>query len=81
MQRVCLLIAIRGGKFMKIIIDRFEGEFAIVELENKKMVNLPILCVPTGAKEGTVLMIDIDNVETEKRQERITELMNNIWKD
>ena len=26
---------------MKIIIDRFEGGFAIVELEDKRIINMP----------------------------------------
>jgi hypothetical protein len=35
---------------MQCIIDRFEGEFAVVELPDRTMVNMPRILVP-GAKE------------------------------
>lgn len=66
---------------MKVIIDRFEGEFAVVELENKSFVNMPRQLVPEGAGEGAVLLIGIKAEETQERQKRIEDLQNSLWKD
>ena len=64
---------------MNIIIDRIEENFAVVELKDKKMINMPIELLPLGAKEGDVLSITIDKNETEARRERINNLMNDLW--
>lgn len=66
---------------MKIIIDRFEGNFAVAELENMDTVNIPKQIIPNDAKEGTVIIIEIDHFETEKRKQRITDKMNELWSD
>lgn len=65
---------------MKIIVDRFEGEYAVVEIEDGKCVNIPKILVPT-AKEGDVVKIEVDNQETEERKKHIQELMNNLFED
>lgn len=64
---------------MKIIIDRFEGNFAVVELPNKKMINMPKTLVPEKAKEGDVLSIEINRDETEKRGKEIKNLMDDLF--
>lgn len=64
---------------MKVIIDRFEGKYAIVELEKKSTVNMPRELVPKGAKEGDVINIEINIEETNKRKERIKKLINNLF--
>mgnify|MGYP001063035623 FL=1 len=64
---------------MKVIIDRFEGDYAIVELADGTMVDMPISLVPKGAREGDVLVIGIDADETAKRKERIKKLMDDLW--
>lgn len=68
---------------MKMIIDRFEGDFAVVELPNKKMINVPRHLVPGDAKEGTVLIIEfkMDVDGTEKRNENIAKLMFDLFED
>ena len=65
---------------MNVIIDRFEGDFAVVELENKKIANMPQQLIPIGAEEGTVLTITINNDETEKRRAGISRLIKDLWK-
>jgi hypothetical protein len=70
-----------GADVMTIIIDRFEGDFAVVETEDKKMINLPQLLVPHGAKEGSVLSIELNTGETETRKRHSADLMKNVWKD
>ena len=65
---------------MKVIIDRFEGDYAVVEIEVGKCVNIPKILVP-NAKEGDVINIEIDNKETEERKKNIQNLINNIFED
>jgi hypothetical protein len=65
---------------MKVTIDRFEGEFAIIELPDMSFIDVPrILFV--GAKEGDVINISIDKSETEIRENRIKGLMSELFKD
>ena len=64
---------------MKVIIDRFEGDYAVVELPDLTVVDMPRSLIPEGAKEGDVLVIGIDPDETDKRKERIEKLMNDLW--
>lgn len=66
---------------MKIIIDRFENKFVIAELENKKMINIPIEIIPPNANEGDVISIEIDINESNKRKENIQNLMTKLWED
>lgn len=66
------------------IIDRFEGEFAVIELENKKIINIEKNKIPAEATAGDVLNIDkyitINLVETEKRKKHIEKLSEDLWK-
>jgi len=68
---------------MRGVIDRFEGDFAVVELENGEMRNIKKELVPAEAKEGDVLKIveeiTIDYEETEKRRKKIEELTKDMW--
>ena len=64
---------------MRVIIDRFEGGFAVVELENLEMVDLPKKLVPDDAEEGDVLEINVNEKETEARRERIRKLSEDLW--
>lgn len=65
---------------MKVIIDRFEGEYAVVEIEVGKYVNVPKVLLP-NAKEGDIVKIEIDKEETEERKKYIQKLMNNVFED
>ncbi|AKN33105.1 pyruvate kinase [Clostridium carboxidivorans P7] len=66
------------------IIDRFEGEFAVVELENMKMINIEKNKIPKEAEEGYVInigdVITVNYVETEKRKNNIESLTEDLWK-
>lgn len=66
---------------MKFIIDRFEGEFAIVELENKEMIDISRRLLPLDAKEGDTINVIIDRIETENRRERIQNKFDNLFSD
>lgn len=65
---------------MEVIIERFEGEYAVVELEVGHFVNLPKELVP-NASEGDIVNITINKEGTKKRQEHIENLMNNLFED
>lgn len=65
---------------MKVIIDRLEEDYAIVELEEGKMLEIPKELFPE-AKEGDIVNIEISKEETNKRKEQIKKMMNNIFED
>ena len=71
------MIKIRG------IIDRFEGEFAVVELSDRKMINIDRSQLPKSAAEGMVIDISenitINLDETEKRKKEIEKLTEDLW--
>ena len=62
-----------------IIIDRFEGDKAILEVDTGH-VDIPISKLPKGAKEGDVLRFVIDTDETNNRKQRIDGMMNKLFK-
>ena len=69
---------------MKVIIDRFEGEYAICEKENLEMIDIEIKNLPAHAKEGDILIIDngvikVDSSETNKRKKKIDSLIDELW--
>lgn len=66
---------------MKVIIDRFEGDFAVVELPDKTMVNMLKILLPSETKEGDVISITVDKEETKSRKAHIEKLMNDVWED
>lgn len=66
---------------MNVTIDRFEGSFAVVETENGSFYNLPLPLVPTGADEGSVVSITLDSTATDKRQEKINNLMDKLFEE
>ena len=67
---------------MQIIVDRFEGEFAVVEYENKDkklcFVNIPKVIIP-DAVEGDVIDITVNKDETKKRENNIKNLMDSLF--
>jgi len=70
---------------MKIIIDRFEGPYAVCEKYNREMINIIRTSIPPEAAEGTVLtiqdgIITIDFEETNRKKAEIEELTKDLWK-
>ncbi len=63
---------------MKIIIDRFEGDFAVCELEEGKTVNVPKVLFE-NAKEGDVVTICVDAEQTKERKKRVESLVNSLF--
>lgn len=67
-------------------LDRFEGDFAILENRStKKMTDIPISNIPSNAKEGDILKLSngsyiIDYEETNIVFDRIRDKMDNLKK-
>jgi len=66
----------------KGIIDRFEGNYALVEIEDN-IVTISIEKLPIGLKEGDVISISDkgvtkDESETEKRRHMMKKLMEEL---
>jgi hypothetical protein len=64
------------------IIDRFEGDYVIVELESGEMINVLRTKIPDSAVEGDVLLIDGDKIiiDTELTRERKA-IIDNMMKE
>lgn len=70
---------------MKVMIDRFEGDFAVCGKPDRTMINIKKDRLPSDVKEGDVLVIErnsirVDSGETAKRKKQIEKLMNDLWK-
>jgi hypothetical protein len=63
-----------------VILDRFQGEWAIVELKGKTF-SIPKKLIPKDAVEGDVLNIHltINKEETENRKKKIQGLMDELF--
>lgn len=65
---------------MEVIIDRFEGEYAVVELDVGEFVLVPRVLFG-DAKEGDVVDIRVNKDKRREREEYIQNLMNNLFED
>lgn len=68
---------------MSGVIDRFEEDFAVIELDNKKIISINKSKIPEDAKVGDVLIIEdsitIDYEQTKKRKKLIDDLVSDMW--
>ncbi len=65
---------------MKGIIDRFENNYAVVEIEIGKTVLIPREIVKE-AEEQDIIEITIKKQETKKRKEAMKKLMDQVFED
>lgn len=65
---------------MRVIIDRFEGDFAVVELDDMSVINVPRVLFK-DAHEGDVIDIIVNNDESINRKRRINNLMDDLFID
>ncbi|MBQ8381875.1 MAG: DUF3006 domain-containing protein [Clostridia bacterium] len=63
------------------VIDRIEGDVAVVETAAGKTVELPRASLPEGAKEGTVLRIAVDEEEQVRRTKKTRSLFDRLRVD
>lgn len=63
------------------IIDRFEGQWAVIETDDRTTFNLPRSILPSDAKEGDVitLIAAINRENTQKRREKARSLLDNFF--
>ena len=68
-----------------LIIDRFEGSYAICEDKDQKYFDIETAELPKGAKEGDVLEISdegtlsINAEKTAARRSKIKKLQDKLW--
>lgn len=68
-----------------IVLDRFEGDFAVIE-EDGVMKNIPKELIDKNATEGSILIkkgnrYTTDENETAARRKKIAELQNSLFED
>lgn len=66
------------------VIDRFEGEFAVIETDDGKILNLKINLLPKDISEGDVINLDnltVDKKETKKRKNDIKRIAKDLFED
>jgi len=70
----------------KYIIDRVEGDYAIVEKENGDMHKISICSIKGSFKEGDILInrneyFEVDETFTLIRKKQIDESMKDMWEE
>lgn len=64
-----------------MILDRIEGDIAVLELDNGTLIQVPAGLLPAEAKEGDCLRLTVDADTTEERRQRMKEKMNRLFRD
>lgn len=65
---------------VKWTVDRFEGDYAIVELEDQSTADIPVKALPQNMKEGDIIILSVDRKETQQRKNEIDSLANRLFK-
>jgi hypothetical protein len=71
----------------KGIIDRFEEDWAVVELGNGEFVDVPMHILPPDAMEGSMILIEENHKitvlteETCKQRDKVRNLMDKLFED
>ena len=70
----------------KLTIDRFEGDIAVLELEDGELIDVARDQLPEEAMEGDILLFDGKDYtvavdETAERRKQIEKLMDQLWED
>lgn len=66
---------------MKAVIDRFEGDYAVVLFGDEEIkVDIPRALLPERATEGSWLRVsfELDEEETMRRREKISSLLEKL---
>jgi len=68
------------NKFLKAVIDRFEGESAVIKLEDGQEIIWPKNDLPEDAKEGSALRLSVSTSQSdeEERTKLAKTLLNEI---
>lgn len=64
------------------VVDRFEGEWAVIEWKDKNF-NFPRELLPEEVNEGDILIfnVEVDKKETERRKKSIEDLARDLFKN
>ena len=54
---------------MKFVVDRIENNIVVIELENKKIINIPVDFFPIELKEGRKYNFTIDEMPKDENLE------------
>lgn len=70
----------------KGVIDRFEGDWAVIELEDGAIIDIPISNLPSNVSEGSMVLIEDNKAtllaeDTRARRRYIDELMEELFED
>lgn len=63
---------------MKIVIDRFEGDFAVCLLQDKTTVNVPAILFP-DACEGDIIDIVVNKQQTQKEKQALRSRLEGLF--
>ena len=63
---------------MEVVVDRIEGDFLVLELENKKHVNVLKELIP-NAVEGDIIDININYEKRAERESEIKKMKDNLF--
>lgn len=69
----------------RLIIDRFEGGYAVCEKENGGCMDIPAALMPEGSEEGSCLILlddgsfSLDKERTEARRKKIEDRFHNLF--
>ena len=75
----------------ELVVDRFEGDFAVVEVDGAAPIDLPRWLLPQGAREGDVVRaritpgaggvrvdLRVDEEETARRRATVSERLQRL---
>lgn len=62
---------------MRAVVDRIEGDYLVLELENNDMCDVPQKLIP-NAKENDIINIEI--VKSDDTTKKINDLMDKLFK-
>jgi hypothetical protein len=84
MVMICKLASKEENRMTKGVIDRFEGEYAVVEIGDE-IKTIRRNDIPAEAQEGDVVVLEnqqwiIDRKDTEILRKEIKELADKLWK-
>jgi hypothetical protein len=71
----------------RLIVDRFEGDFAVCEQEDLTMTDIQIDSLPAGVHAGSVLYVDengkfsLDIWQEEERRENLLDMQDRLFDD
>jgi hypothetical protein len=69
---------------LKVTIDRFEGNYAVCEANDKSMLTIEKSKLPRSAREGDILIISGDKITidvkgTREKKKNIKKLVDDLW--